>query len=511
MPAARWPRPHRSLKTRYALRLSLVIGALLAAYFVVEARLDRQHILQDRLAILGSMTDLLSSAILLEGNEGCPGVQALLETFRRQHPEFDVLVLDPEARVVAATEVDRIGRVWEEPSIRKVISGRADRSWGVSVHADIPVLDITHAIWGAPRQAGLPYAIHLAEPQTTLAKEVQSAVLRDTVFVVLLLLLLTGTVYFVTHQLVLRPLSRITGDLDRSGWMDDLDPPERPVDEVESLRTALETMMARIHRVTGELRAALEDRNACLHRIEGFNEELAAQVEATRTELGVAQEALIEKERLSAIGELAAGLAHEVRNPLQILRGTVQALQAGRLDLRPACDDLLEEVDRMEILIRKLLDYARPLSIHSESLRLGDLVQRAVASLDPGRPTSAIRLVRGADLEILGDAILLRSVLVNLLENALHAIRNTGGRVEIAGWSDDGESVVEVSDDGRGIAPEDLPLVCQPFFSRKEAGIGMGLALAQRIVELHQGRLEVASELGRGTGIRIHLPESGRS
>jgi len=167
----------------------------------------------------------------------------------------------------------------------------------------------------------------------------------------------------------------------------------------------------------------------------------------------------------------------------------------------------VEEVRRMNQLVRDLLDYARPLEVERRDVGVGELLDRAMAEVGLPRDGVEVALDLDGDCHCLVDPLLLVRVLVNLLSNSIEAMADGCGQVEVmATCGDRGDVVIEVRDDGVGLAAEDLPQLFTPFFSRKEAGIGMGLCLSRRIMEQHGGTLELRNAAGRGVVARLELP-----
>jgi len=491
-----------SLRFKYAPLVALAVLAPMLAYMVADAWMERRSILQNRLEVLQRMGDLLVEEIAGDQHADLASSRGLLARFAQRQPQLEIMVLDDGGVVLASTHPERIGRSWDEEQIQRVLAGDTQFAWALGEHEGLPVLDVT-----LPAQPGSSAAaVHIAEPQQRLEQESLRTLLRGALFSLLLLVLVTGMVNLVTQRLVLRRLRRIAEGLRDSEWLP-ADAEQPAGDELHTLSRALDTMMSRIERTTGQLRATLAERQELVERVERFNEELSAQVQATRDELQTVQEELLRKERLTVLGELTAGLAHEIRNPLQIIRGTAETVRRRNPRNTQALDDVIEEVARMDQLVRELLDYARPLDLQLEELQLLPLLRRAMEEVRRAGCDAHTQLKVPEDLRCMADETLLYRVLVNLLSNASEALPDCEGEIEIRGEQGKGGFILlEILDNGDGIHPEDLERVFEPFFSRKEAGIGMGLPLSRRIVEQHGGRLELSSELGEGTQVSLLLP-----
>ena len=493
-----------SLRYKYAPLVNLVIVVPMVVYLVADTIVERRSILENRLEVLESMADLLAQDIASDDDASLPETVELLGRFGRVHPQLEIMVLDTSGLVLASTQPERLGTSWYEPQIQVVLDGTERSSWALSEHDGVPVLDLTLPV-PAPNQE-VAQVVHIAEPQKRLEAEIRRAIVVDTLFLLLLLVLVTGMVNWITQRLIIRRLGRMADRIGQTEWLRD-ETEEVAGDELETLGRALITMMRRIEHTTVDLRTTLAEKQQLVDRVERFNEDLAAQVAATRGELESVQDELLRKERLSVLGELTAGLAHEIRNPLQIIRGTAELVRKQRPDERQALDDVIGEVTRLELLVRELLDYARPMELRPEPLLVRDLVRDACLELGRVSRWTEPQLDIAPDMRCWGDETLLHRVLVNLLSNATEALIPQGGAVTVrARQAEDGSLLLEIEDTGGGIAAEDVDRVFEPFFSRKEAGVGMGLPLSRRIVEQHRGSLSVHRRPAGGTVARLILP-----
>jgi two-component system sensor histidine kinase HydH len=224
------------------------------------------------------------------------------------------------------------------------------------------------------------------------------------------------------------------------------------------------------------------------------------------------QERVRRSERLASLGRLAAGVAHEIRNPLSSIRGFAQFFQnrfKGQEKEQEYASVMVREVDRLNRVITELLDFARPKEPHRELHSAGEILEQTLKVLESelAKKNIAVEKKLEASLpRILVDRDQLSQALLNLLLNALESMEGAG-KIRISMESGGAEVLaISISDTGRGIPKEDLERVFEPFFSTKRKGTGLGLAIVHQIVESHKGEIKVESRAGEGTTFRITLP-----
>jgi signal transduction histidine kinase len=224
-----------------------------------------------------------------------------------------------------------------------------------------------------------------------------------------------------------------------------------------------------------------------------------------------------QRERLSSLGRLSTVVAHEIRNPLMIIKTALRALkreESAPAEIRAAVADIDEEVVRLNRIVSEVLDFARPIKFDRAPVDINALCEDAVRASAGDAQSVRVRLDLDAGLQpIVSDGERLRQALVNILANARHAVAARTGTpadgddVSLATYRGaDARIGIRVRDRGAGIAPEDLPRVFEPYFTTRRTGSGLGLAISRNIIEGLGGTIAISSRPGEGTDVRIELP-----
>ncbi len=220
-------------------------------------------------------------------------------------------------------------------------------------------------------------------------------------------------------------------------------------------------------------------------------------------------------DRLASVGQFASGIAHEIRNPLAILRATSQLL-AERLradeSLASYLSVLVSESDRIDRLISELQDYARPRPPAKELLDLAEVLRGARDGVRPyARQYEVhVEVVVESGISLHADSQQIHQLLINLLMNAIQA-SSSGGIVQLSGaYAHDGWVQVDVADNGCGMSPDVQERACDPFFTTRDNGTGLGLAIVMAMVQQHKGRLHFDSVVGQGTHVSMLFPPPER-
>lgn len=238
--------------------------------------------------------------------------------------------------------------------------------------------------------------------------------------------------------------------------------------------------------------------------------------EANRS-LREAEEAMRRADRLAALGQLSAGLAHELRNPLGTIKTSAEMLRKHVRNenevAREMAGFISSEVDRTNSLVTRFLDFARPLEVRTQTADLSQVLDRAVAQVESHAPPFDVTIYKNYSPDVRPfpvDAELMERVFVNLLLNAAQA-SPPHGVITLKTRQVDGLVEISVIDMGSGIDPKHRESIFNPFFTTKRDGVGLGLAIVSKIVDGHHGRLMVESEPGSGSVFRVILPAGEES
>jgi signal transduction histidine kinase len=224
-----------------------------------------------------------------------------------------------------------------------------------------------------------------------------------------------------------------------------------------------------------------------------------------------ARERLRQSEKLAALGKLSAGLAHELRNPLNTVSMLIYAMSRELRADEPISADLhivQGELQRMSLLIEQFLEFARPRPPHFQRERIDEIMEETLLLIGPEARSRRVMICKEWEKHlplVWIDGVQIKQVFLNLLLNAMQAMPN-GGRITVRIHVSGGSILTAINDEGPGIPPEVRANLFQPFFTTKQGGTGLGLSISQRIIEGHNGRLRIFSQSGSGTTVIVRLP-----
>ncbi len=248
--------------------------------------------------------------------------------------------------------------------------------------------------------------------------------------------------------------------------------------------------------------------------LERYKQSYAEQVR--RFERTAVEEKLTRAEHLAEIGQLAASLAHEIKNPLAGISGAIQIIRdAMKPDdpHQPIVSEILGQIGRLDATVKDLLQYARPTPPKATKVTLDNVVTRVLTLLRKEPTLQRVRVKydkRDRHAAVYADDAQIEQLLFNLILNAAHASEN-GGVIYLGVTQNADHAQLHVRDEGRGMSPEVIERAFEPFFTTKARGTGLGLSICRRIVEVHGGDIHLDSKLGEGTRVVVTLPYGGHA
>jgi signal transduction histidine kinase len=318
---------------------------------------------------------------------------------------------------------------------------------------------------------------------------------------------------WISKRFIVRPLTKITdsmGRLSRGDLAIEIDGGDRH-DEIGTLERALKVFRER----SIALSDYAERLNEAHREIQDMNGVLERRVEERTAELNDAHRELLKSERLAALGQLTATVAHELRNPLSAIRNSLVVIQASvaqvGLNLARPFDRVERSIGRCDGIIGELLNYARIPKLHRSRAMADEWLLDVLRDLHLP-PTLRLTHKLGAqDCKIAIDPERMRRVVINLIDNAAQAMAEpasdgTAKTIFVGTEASQTHFVLTIEDTGVGIAADVLPKIFEPLFSTKSFGTGLGLPTVKQIVEQHEGSIELTSELGAGTRVVVRLP-----
>ncbi len=290
--------------------------------------------------------------------------------------------------------------------------------------------------------------------------------------------------------------------------------------ELSHLPNRAELRLRRTNKVIGYTLSQVRDEQGAVTGATLFFKDL------TRVEQLEERERL--RDRLAALGEMAAAIAHEVKNPLagiEVMSGLLKRQLAENQDAQTILGDIIKEAKMANAIVVEVLDFVRPIRLQVEPVSVGEVVRDAVNLADGAKGRGRIRLettLQGDLPEVQGDPHQLRQIFTNLLTNAFEAMNGEGvvqisatelaPEDELVAGSDGTASPmiqIEVADNGPGVPPDVVEKIFSPFFTTKPQGSGLGLAIVRKIVDAHDGRIDVSARPGGGTRFRVTIPVVG--
>ncbi len=490
-----------SLKFKFIAALVLLVSVVIALSTWWTLNIHRKHMLQATENKVRALTEAIDRGIQVAMREGrSQDVQRILEEVGEDPDIEKVIIFDARGRILRASQPELVGRVLDRDRLSRYLkqpdfavtglleSGRLVQS----VVKKIRNRSECFACHGKEEAVNGVLHVDMSFRQTQAQIADMERTAAWTMVLTVAVLATGGAVLMV--RLVERPVA------------------------------GLVRAMAKVEGGDFEVRAPITTRDE-LGRLAGSFNTMVEKLRAARTEIeGYHQQRLDRAERLATLGELAASLAHEIKNPLAGIAGAVQVMAddlPGSDPRKEIMHEILSQVHRLDRTVHDLLAFARPGKPEVGSCDIHRVLDRVLLLLAESPEAKPVRLVRGYQPGLLcieADAKQLGQVFLNLILNAVQAmpgggqvtlqtILRDGHRGDVDGFRRRGPGVeVAITDTGPGIPPNILPDIFTPFVSTKRRGTGLGLSVSRRIVEDHGGWIEAESPTGGGATFRVFLP-----
>ncbi|MGE0370125.1 MAG: sensor histidine kinase, partial [Candidatus Dadabacteria bacterium] len=251
-----------------------------------------------------------------------------------------------------------------------------------------------------------------------------------------------------------------------------------------------------------------------LQKTREFNELLEYKIAEATAEIEEKHRQLAHSQKLAAIGELATGVAHEVRNPLSGIGLALELMmdETENEEHKQTMDEVLHEISRLERIVKGLFDLGHPKSLQLMECGPNDIVERALNLVSKKAKAKGVLIKKELSCAntFYVDHEQIEQVILNLLINSIDAT-GSFGEVTVGTRCGNGSIEIEVSDTGCGIPDDETERILQPFYSTKETGTGLGLAISSRIVEAHKGKIHISSKVGEGSTFVVEIPNDLRS
>jgi len=493
-----------SIRTQILLTLTAVLGFGLLASYIATSKVTRGAITDGRVRQARNITALAAERFMGVPAEGL----ALAETLARVRPlvEPDYLfLLGPDLEPMADAPAQRASfNQLVKPSDLVPYYHRQTRHGFIKSREGEMMLIVVAPVDSAPSRLGRssrskPSAVCLLAPLESTIAEVDRI---DSLYVLFMLVILAMAMllgYVLLGRIVVQPIYDLIRSVERVGGG------EFSSGISESVATGeFSQLFGSFRKMTGQL---LSDRQRIQRQL--------SELEVANREIASTQDRLIRTEKLASVGELAAGVAHEIGNPMAVLQGYLEMLVDGDLPdetRREYVEQMRRSVMRISGIIRELLDFARP---SDDPLGEGDAalaVRSAVKLCDPQKRFRELEMNCSGDEGSLPVALStgrLEQVMLNLLFNAADA-SEPGQRIDVSVTRAEEQVTICVTDQGHGIPEEGLRRIFDPFFTTKDPGqgTGLGLAVCYGIIQTCGGSMDVSSTVGEGTTFTVVIPNA---
>jgi signal transduction histidine kinase len=495
------------LRTEIILSISLLLAAALLFAGFLLIKLTEHNLLEQQRAHAAGIIQLVAAGVdepsrasgLGSGLEiTVASLNRLQAVLGKQSDIIAWRLLDTRLQVLASTSYEALNEFSSiSPSVMEKGELYEDvvyESYRLFFHSKSQsYIDLSTPLWSDNEPYGL---LQIRFSLETLHQRVQQAQRLTLIYVIIYGLVLALFGVYLLNRNVVRPV--------------------RQLQQATTTVAAGTLVPVTVSSGPGEIHELADSFNqmvAALSASRAETEEHIASLEEINQALALARDDLVRSEKLATVGHLAAGMAHEIGNPLAAVVGYLNILKEDLADdSRDLVERSLTETDRIDKLIRELLEYSAPVDRQSETFCPITLLRETVELLRHQGQFASVEFDDQCDADgsqVNMDRGRLMQVWINLLLNAQNAMQGKG-RIELTSRQDDHNIAISISDDGDGIDPEFAKRIFEPFFTTKApgSGYGLGLAVCQRIIDENGGSIDVKSEAGRGARFTVVLPRT---
>ena len=513
-----------SLITKLTLVISLILAGFMGLLDYINLRNFRNVMVEYAVSNADQVAEIINQSTydaMLNNDKA--GLYKMISRIAQSNSIEHIRLIDRDGKVAFSNIAKEVGSTIDkanEPGVMNHVSNKpaaeaqtGNRSRIYRAANGEEVLGFTKAIYNKPgcsteschfhrKEHPILGVLDISISLENLRKKSNEYRLQFIVMTCLLLLLIGILITFLTRRLVNRPVKRLIrhAALVASGNLD-VQVEATSHDELGELSEA-------VNRMTENLGKASEE-------LKGWANSLEQKVEERSLEIKRMETKLHHSEKLASLGNLVAGIAHEINNPLTGVLLYASILNSDkRLDplLRPDIERIIAETRRCADIVKQLLEFSRETVAHKKAFSLNTLLDKVVGllHLQPSFHNIAILCHLEHDLpDVFADPSQIQQVFVNLFINASHAMPDGGELTITTSQCRDGAfACADIADTGCGISEENLGLIFDPFFTTKAEGTGLGLSISYGIVENNSGMIEVTSQVGTGSSFRVMLPVS---
>ncbi|MBI1870210.1 MAG: HAMP domain-containing protein [Chlamydiae bacterium] len=479
--------------------------------------IEKELTIKEQAEILSTIVQLNLQKIMADKNNNASYLQMLTENLGKQAGVDQVEIYDTTRKIIADTDRDELGTIAGYEDVKEVLETGKSYA-GFEIMEGKEVYSKTLPIYTKSGQKEEISVVEVAMSVPYIQGLIASARNGIILLAVFIVLAISVLIIFLLRKSVISPILNLAGvtrmiaggDLTKRAEV-------KAKDEIGDLAFSFNQMTDEIQKRNEELQTMNEELRQTNEELETSNEELqqtTEELETSNEELRTTQEELVQKEKLAAVGQLAAGVGHELRNPLGVIKNAVYYIKSKVGEEDPKLAKHLGIVER-EIansnkIISDLLGFSRTRKPELIPIDVNEVVEESIAVANVQENVKVIKNLLPSLPKSSADRDQLRQVFLNIILNACQAMPQGGelkisSRLNKAGLKGKDCLEIEFADAGTGIAPEDIKKLFDPFFTTKAKGIGLGLAVSKGIIEKHEGDIEVKSELHKGTTFIVKL------